>query len=96
MVLPAAGRNGEPQRAQTSAANEIDHIEGQDAFAFAVAGALGATALIRSRKRTFYYAPTEIPTDDPLLQQPPLLLRAGRAPGDGVPVVVLAQIRQQL
>jgi alkylation response protein AidB-like acyl-CoA dehydrogenase len=28
-----------------------------------------ATALIHSRKRTFYYAPTEIPTDDPLLQQ---------------------------
>ena len=28
-----------------------------------------ATALVNSRKRTFYYAPTEIPTDDPLLQQ---------------------------
>ena len=28
-----------------------------------------ATALVRSRKRTFYYAPSEIPTDDPLLQQ---------------------------
>lgn len=28
-----------------------------------------ATVLVRSRKRTFYYAPTEIPTDDPLLQQ---------------------------
>lgn len=28
-----------------------------------------ATALVRSRKRTFYYAPTEIPTEDPLLQQ---------------------------
>ncbi|MCP3387862.1 acyl-CoA dehydrogenase [Bradyrhizobium sp. CCGB12] len=28
-----------------------------------------ASALVRSRKRTFYYAPTEIPTDDPLLQQ---------------------------
>jgi alkylation response protein AidB-like acyl-CoA dehydrogenase len=28
-----------------------------------------ATALVRSRKRTFYYAPDEIPTDDPLLQQ---------------------------
>jgi alkylation response protein AidB-like acyl-CoA dehydrogenase len=28
-----------------------------------------AIALIHSRKRTFYYAPTEIPTDDPLLQQ---------------------------
>jgi alkylation response protein AidB-like acyl-CoA dehydrogenase len=28
-----------------------------------------ATALVRSRKRTFYYAPNEIPTDDPLLQQ---------------------------
>jgi alkylation response protein AidB-like acyl-CoA dehydrogenase len=28
-----------------------------------------ATALVRSRKRTFYYAPTEIPTGDPLLQQ---------------------------
>jgi alkylation response protein AidB-like acyl-CoA dehydrogenase len=28
-----------------------------------------ATALVRSRKRTFYYAPTEVPTDDPLLQQ---------------------------
>jgi alkylation response protein AidB-like acyl-CoA dehydrogenase len=28
-----------------------------------------ATALVRSRKRTFYYAPTEIPIDDPLLQQ---------------------------
>ncbi|SDG41989.1 Acyl-CoA dehydrogenase [Bradyrhizobium sp. Rc2d] len=28
-----------------------------------------ATALVRSRKRTFYYAPNEVPTDDPLLQQ---------------------------
>jgi alkylation response protein AidB-like acyl-CoA dehydrogenase len=28
-----------------------------------------ATALVRSRKRTFYYAPNETPTDDPLLQQ---------------------------
>ncbi|MFK4492797.1 alkylation response protein AidB-like acyl-CoA dehydrogenase [Bradyrhizobium sp. USDA 336] len=28
-----------------------------------------ATALVHSRKRTFYYAPTEVPTDDPLLQQ---------------------------
>ncbi|WP_448042824.1 acyl-CoA dehydrogenase family protein [Bradyrhizobium liaoningense] len=28
-----------------------------------------ATALVQSRKRTFYYAPTEVPTDDPLLQQ---------------------------
>ena len=28
-----------------------------------------ATALVRSRKRSFYYAPTEIPTEDPLLQQ---------------------------
>jgi alkylation response protein AidB-like acyl-CoA dehydrogenase len=28
-----------------------------------------ATALVRSRKRTFYYAPTEVPTEDPLLQQ---------------------------
>ena len=28
-----------------------------------------AAALIRSRKRTFYYAPSEVPTDDPLLQQ---------------------------
>lgn len=28
-----------------------------------------AAALVRSRKRTFYYAPTEIPTEDPLLQQ---------------------------
>ena len=28
-----------------------------------------ATALVRSRKRTFYYAPNELPTDDPLLQQ---------------------------
>jgi alkylation response protein AidB-like acyl-CoA dehydrogenase len=28
-----------------------------------------AAALIRSRKRTFYYAPSEIPTDDPVLQQ---------------------------
>jgi alkylation response protein AidB-like acyl-CoA dehydrogenase len=28
-----------------------------------------ATALIRSRKRTFYYAPSEVPTDDPVLQQ---------------------------
>jgi len=28
-----------------------------------------ATALVRSRKRTFYYAPSEIPTDDPILQQ---------------------------
>ncbi len=28
-----------------------------------------ATALVRSRKRTFYFAPNETPTDDPLLQQ---------------------------
>ena len=28
-----------------------------------------AAALIRSRKRTFYYAPSEAPTDDPILQQ---------------------------
>ncbi len=28
-----------------------------------------AAALVRSRKRTFYYAPNELPTDDPLLQQ---------------------------
>jgi len=28
-----------------------------------------ATALVQSRKRTFYYAPSEAPTDDPLLQQ---------------------------
>ena len=28
-----------------------------------------AAALIRSRKRTFYYAPNEVPTDDPVLQQ---------------------------
>jgi alkylation response protein AidB-like acyl-CoA dehydrogenase len=28
-----------------------------------------ATALVRSRKRTFYYAPSEIAADDPLLQQ---------------------------
>ncbi|RZN34889.1 acyl-CoA dehydrogenase family protein [Bradyrhizobium sp. Leo121] len=28
-----------------------------------------AAALVRSRKRTFYYAPSQIPTDDPLLQQ---------------------------
>jgi alkylation response protein AidB-like acyl-CoA dehydrogenase len=28
-----------------------------------------ATGLVRSRKRTFYYAPAEAPTDDPLLQQ---------------------------
>ena len=28
-----------------------------------------AAALIRSRKRTFYYAPSEVPTDDPVLQQ---------------------------
>lgn len=28
-----------------------------------------ATALVRSRKRTFYYAPNELPIDDPLLQQ---------------------------
>ena len=28
-----------------------------------------AAALVRSRKRTFYYAPSEVPTDDPLLQQ---------------------------
>jgi alkylation response protein AidB-like acyl-CoA dehydrogenase len=28
-----------------------------------------ATALVQSRKRTFYYAPAETPTDDPLLQQ---------------------------
>ena len=28
-----------------------------------------AAALIRSRKRTFYYAPSEVPIDDPVLQQ---------------------------
>jgi alkylation response protein AidB-like acyl-CoA dehydrogenase len=28
-----------------------------------------AIALVRSRKRTFYYAPSEVPTDDPVLQQ---------------------------
>jgi alkylation response protein AidB-like acyl-CoA dehydrogenase len=28
-----------------------------------------AAALVRSRKRTFYYAPSEVPTDDPALQQ---------------------------
>jgi alkylation response protein AidB-like acyl-CoA dehydrogenase len=28
-----------------------------------------AAALVRSRKRTFYYAPSEAPTDDPVLQQ---------------------------
>jgi alkylation response protein AidB-like acyl-CoA dehydrogenase len=28
-----------------------------------------AAALVRSRKRTFYYAPSEEPTDDPVLQQ---------------------------
>jgi alkylation response protein AidB-like acyl-CoA dehydrogenase len=28
-----------------------------------------ASELVRSRKRTFYYAPSEVPTDDPLLQQ---------------------------
>jgi alkylation response protein AidB-like acyl-CoA dehydrogenase len=28
-----------------------------------------ATELVRSRKRTFYYAPNETPTEDPLLQQ---------------------------
>ncbi|MHC2336865.1 acyl-CoA dehydrogenase family protein [Bradyrhizobium sp. USDA 4454] len=28
-----------------------------------------ATALVRTRKRTFYYAPSEVPADDPLLQQ---------------------------
>jgi alkylation response protein AidB-like acyl-CoA dehydrogenase len=28
-----------------------------------------AAALVRSRKRTFYYAPSEVPTDDPILQQ---------------------------
>ena len=28
-----------------------------------------AAALVRSRKRTFYYAPAERPTDDPILQQ---------------------------
>ncbi|MTV16253.1 MULTISPECIES: acyl-CoA dehydrogenase family protein [Bradyrhizobium] len=27
-----------------------------------------AAALVRSRKRTFYYAPSEVPVDDPLLQ----------------------------
>jgi len=33
------------------------------------AGLRDATALVRSRKRTFYYAPNETPTDDPILQQ---------------------------
>ncbi|WOH83402.1 acyl-CoA dehydrogenase family protein [Bradyrhizobium sp. BEA-2-5] len=28
-----------------------------------------ASALVRTRKRTFYYAPSELPADDPLLQQ---------------------------
>ncbi|WP_050405198.1 acyl-CoA dehydrogenase family protein [Bradyrhizobium embrapense] len=28
-----------------------------------------AAELVRSRKRTFYYAPSEVPADDPLLQQ---------------------------
>jgi len=28
-----------------------------------------ATALVRTRSRTFYYAPSEVPADDPLLQQ---------------------------
>jgi alkylation response protein AidB-like acyl-CoA dehydrogenase len=28
-----------------------------------------ATELVRSRKRTFYYAPSELPTEDPVLQQ---------------------------
>jgi alkylation response protein AidB-like acyl-CoA dehydrogenase len=28
-----------------------------------------AAELVRTRKRTFYYAPSEVPTDDPLLQQ---------------------------
>lgn len=28
-----------------------------------------AAALVRSRKRTFYYAPSEVPIDDPVLQQ---------------------------
>jgi alkylation response protein AidB-like acyl-CoA dehydrogenase len=28
-----------------------------------------AAELVRSRKRTFYYAPSDIPTDDPVLQQ---------------------------
>ena len=28
-----------------------------------------ASALVRTRKRTFYYAPSEVPADDPLLQQ---------------------------
>ncbi|MCC8972126.1 acyl-CoA dehydrogenase family protein [Bradyrhizobium brasilense] len=28
-----------------------------------------ASALVRTRKRTFYYAPSEVPVDDPLLQQ---------------------------
>jgi alkylation response protein AidB-like acyl-CoA dehydrogenase len=28
-----------------------------------------AVALVRSRKRTFYYAPSETPTEDPILQQ---------------------------
>jgi alkylation response protein AidB-like acyl-CoA dehydrogenase len=28
-----------------------------------------AAVLVRSRKRTFYYAPSEVPTDDPVLQQ---------------------------
>ena len=28
-----------------------------------------AAELVRTRKRTFYYAPSEVPSDDPLLQQ---------------------------
>jgi alkylation response protein AidB-like acyl-CoA dehydrogenase len=35
----------------------------------ALAALRDAAALVRSRKRTFYYAPSEVPTDDPVLQQ---------------------------
>jgi alkylation response protein AidB-like acyl-CoA dehydrogenase len=36
-----------------------------------------AAALIRSRKRTFYYAPSEAPIDDPVLQQTIGLIASG-------------------
>jgi alkylation response protein AidB-like acyl-CoA dehydrogenase len=43
-----------------------------------------ATALVRSRKRTFYYAPSEIPTDDPLLQQTVGQIAAGAFAAEAV------------
>jgi alkylation response protein AidB-like acyl-CoA dehydrogenase len=46
-----------------------------------------AATLVRSRQRTFYYAPSEIPTEDPLLQQTVGQIAAGAF---GAETVVIA------